>query len=73
MRKIKYIRLTKGWSQQQLAEKCGVTQPKISMLENHGTVGKNDGVSYDTLRVIAKVLEYKGHYAEILEVMTEGG
>lgn len=53
-----------GWSQNDLAMRVGLSQPKISQLENSSIHGR---VSRATLENIAAVLRWKGDPEALLE------
>ena len=52
MENLAMIRKSKGWTQEQLAEIAGVTQPTINRIEKGG-----DGVTLRTLKQIAKAVD----------------
>ncbi len=50
--KIRTIRLEKGWTQQELADKSGVPQPTISQIEK----GNRKYPTHETIKKIARAL-----------------
>lgn len=54
VRLIKYYRLLRGLTQEELATKADISQPKISQLETDGMIK----VSEETLERIARILDF---------------
>lgn len=51
--RLKELRLAKGWTQVELAERAGIRRATVSMLES----GKTDSISFNTLDRLARALE----------------
>lgn len=51
--KVRELREAKGWTQEQLAEKCGLTRVTISLIET----GKTKEIMSGTVKAIASALE----------------
>lgn len=49
---VKALRIKKGWTQQELADECGVSRPRISEIESGAF-----NPSVETVEVIASKLE----------------
>jgi transcriptional regulator with XRE-family HTH domain len=51
--RLKELRLAKGWTQVELAERAGVRRATVSMLES----GKTDSISFNTIDRLSRALE----------------
>ncbi len=63
--KIKGLRQDKGWTQQHMAEACGLSLRTVQRVENYGNC------SADTLQAIASVLEVSLSELKLIPVNSE--
>lgn len=57
------LRLARGWTQAELAERAGLHVPTISLIENR----KTTGVDFATLEALARALEVDAGYLIVTE------